>query len=431
MRNLKKNLLVFLAACLIFSIFTVNVCANEDMLTLFDSEGLIKHNPYGGGDGGIAWQLMGPDSIENVEREYPISFINSSDRDSFYYVAGSNNVASSPVYENLVAFLDNDFVVEYELEYGDRNGGHISVALAYNYEYYIDAYISGDGTGDICIVTPSGEKSVMDSESILSSDSADNLLAAIYGKGKSVRFADSIMVSVRVTVNERKMPKRIDMYLNGCHVAYTAEGFEDEVNALTPESIDLNAGYPEDKLGNLVAIRATKDVDCNVNTLFTYAVNNESVSPSENSLEQYKYTYGNASYIPKTDDDEETSDVTTENITEEESADEYDTSDTSTGDATSEDGSLDDTSTDADENITDDSAVDSSSDVTDTENTEAVTDYEPEETTKRANKDEGDNEYDDGYSLDVIPTLCLVFGISCGAIIIIAIVILKLRTKKK
>lgn len=437
MRNFKKKLLVCLAACLILSLFTVSVCATEDKLPpmLFDTDEIIKYNPYGGGDGGIAWQLMGPDSIENVNREYPISFTNSSDRDTFYYVAGSNNVAISPVYENLVAFLDNDFVVEYELEYGARNGGHISVALAYNYEYYIDAYISGDGTGDICIVTPSGEKSVMDSESILSSKSADDLLVAIYGKGKSVRFADAIMVSVRVTVNENKMPKRIDMYLNGCHVAYTDEGFEDEVNALTPESVDANSGYPTDKLGNLVAIRVSEDADCDMNSLYLYAVDSENIAPNENSLEYYKHTYGNASYIPKVDED--TSDETTEDITENESADESveesDTSDILTSDGATDESTLNgETNTDAEEISTDEGDIEGGAETTDIDATDDATDAESEETTTGAKKnDKNYDDDDDGYELDVIPTLCLVFGIASGALVVIAIVILKLRTKKK
>ena len=428
MRNFKKKLLVCLAACLVLSLFTVGVCATEDKLPpmLFDTDELIKYNPYGGGDGGIAWQLMGPDSIENVKREYPISFTNSADKDSFYYVAGSNNVANSPVYENLVAFLDNDFVVEYELEYGNSNGGHVSVSLAYNYEYYIDAYIAGDGVGDICIVTPNGEKSVMDSESILSPESADDLLGAIYGKGKSVRFADAIMVSVRVTVNDKKMPKRIDMYLNGCHVAYTDEGFEDEVNALTPESIDVNSGYPTDKLGNLVAIRATKGADCNMNSLFLYAVDGEQTAPIEDSLEYYKYTYGNASYIPKVEEDEETSDETVEDITDEES----DTSDIATSEDITEDGTSCGDVTGAEENSTEETYE--GSDATDIESAEDSTNAESEETTAGANKNnKDDDDDDDGYTLDVIPTLCLVFGIASGALVVMAIVILKLRTKKK
>ncbi len=441
MRNFTRKLIISLVACLILSLTVTGVYATETAdITLFDKVGdYVKYNPYNGGDAGMAWHLAGPDATENVQREYPISFTNNNTAEATYYVAGSNNISALSQFESLIAFLENDYVVEYELEYEKNSEGYISVVFAYNYGYYIDAYISCNGMGDICIVTPNGVKSVMDSDSILSAYSADNLIAAVYGKGKSVRFADKIMVSIRVTSNDNGMPKKIDMYLNGCHVASTSESFEAEVASLTPEyPLNVSEGFPKDKLGNIIAIKAGAGVDCDINSLRLYTVDSDDTTPSVEGLTHYKYTYRNDSYTPDVSEDT-TDEATTEEITEEIIEDT--TVSETTDDVTCEEVSSDEVTVD------DEGTVESSESVTTNEvdepyngdvlpsgtqsssetETEAETETESvsEEVTSKAPVSY------EGKVLDVVPTLCLVFGISGAALIVIAIVILKLRTKKK
>lgn len=459
MRNFTKKLLVSLVVCLILSLCATGVYATEEKtdITLFDrAYDYVKYNPYGGGDAGMAWNLLGPDAIENVHREYPISFTNNSEVDSaYYYVAGSNNISALAQFESLIAFLENDYVVEYELEYDRTSEGYISVVVAYNYSYYIDAYISCDGTGDICIVTGDGAKSVMDVESILSSESADNLISAVYGNGKSVRFAEKIMVSVRVTSNDNGMPEKIDMYLNGCHVASTNESFSDEVASLTPEyPLDATKGFPEDKLGNIIAIKAGAGVDCNLNSLCLYTVDSNNTTPSSEGLTYYKYTYRNDSYTPDISEDT-TEEATTEEITTEEITSEDTTADETTENLTSDevvtDATVDEVSSDeiteGEESVVESTESATTSKVVDEPNngdvlptvTESASETETETEAESGSEEESVSEevttkapvsYE-GKVLDVVPTLCLVFGISGVALIVIAIVILKLRVKKK
>ena len=408
MKGFKKKLLISLVACLLLSLTAVGAFATEDTppITLFDMNGdYVKYNPFGGGESTESWHLIGADSILNGDdRTYPISFKNGTYRDSYYYVAGSNGIENSTLFENLTSFYENDFAIEYELKYNADSTGYVSVAIAYNYESYIDAYISCDGTGDIRIVSPEGTSSVLDSGSILSISDSSNLIRAIYGNGKSVKLMDTIMVSLRVTVNENKVPKKIDMYLNGCLVAETDGSFEDKVEALTPEyTLGDSKEFPYGKLGHIIALKATAGVDCSVNSLALYSVKSENASTNDGGAKHYADTYGNASYKPK---DEEPDSITGEEST---SIGEN-TSDGVTGDSFAEDTVI--------ENET--FEVESGDDVNET-STE-------EETTKK-NKTHKDDEIE--YFLDVIPTLCLIFGISGGAIIVIAIVILKSRTRKK
>ena len=455
MRNFTKKIIISLVACLILSLAVTGVYATQDLadITLFENEyGYIKYNPYNGGDAGMSWKLMGPDATENVQREYPISFTNSSEVEStYYYVAGSNNIASTSQYESLVAFLKNDYVVEYELEYERDSEGYISVVVAYNYGYYIDAYISCDGTGDICIVTQNDTKSVMDSESILSPESSDDLIAAVYGRGKSVRFVDEIMVSVRITSNDNGMPEKIDVYLNGCHVASTNESFSDEVAALAPTyPLNSTEGFPADKLGNIVAIKAGAGVDCDINSLRLYTVDGDNVAPTAEGLSYYKYTYRNDSYTPDVSEDT-TEEITTEEITAEETVVEDTTVSEITDGVTTDSATLTEESSDEiteseessvepAESATTSKAVDEpyNGDVLPSK-TESASETETETEAESSSEEESVSEevttkapvsYE-GKVLDVVPTLCLVFGISGVALIVIAIVILKSRTKKK
>ena len=400
MKVFTKKLFVAVVACLILSIAITGAYATEDseIPTLFETEQFIKENPFNSSTNNEAWHLIGPNSILNSEKTYPILLKNSTDKDSFYYVAGSNNIESPTLFEGLVDFLQNDFAIEYEVKYNRESEGHVSVTIAYNYKYYIDAYISGDGTGDICIVTPDETVSVLHSDSIISAENSDALIEAIYGKGKSVRFADTIMVTIRVSVDENNMPKKVYMYLNGCLVGETNDSFEENVAALTPEyKLGEDSEFPSDKLGNIVALRATAGVDCSVNSLYVYSVENENYTPDSNVLKYYASHYGNASYKPEENPDE---DITTEENTTE---------------SVSQETTLAET-----EVVTEESEIESS-----IEDEETTT--EEQTTRKKTNRDDDE----DDYYIDVISTLCIVFGVSGGALIIIAIVILKLRTKKK
>lgn len=418
MKKLINISLIILAISIILS-GALSVFATEDTPTqeadLFDKEGeYIKYDPFENPKG--SWHIMGPKAVKNEgsETPYPIIVDNSTgDADSFYYVAGSNNMRDLAAEPTLIKYLENDFVVEYKVKYGlgDTNG-HISLALAYNYNrnFHIDAYIANDATGDIAIVTDKGATSVLSDDSILDPESADELMEAIYGKGKATRFADPLMVSLRVTVNENKMPVKIYMYLNGCLVAETNEEFESLVDEITPEyEISAYGEFPLYKLGNIIAIKSSVGSVGEINKIKAYPVNNENFTPNGFAAKDYADKYGNESFDPSMYPELE--DNSTEQSTEENTESNTESSnDTGSSEVGGEDATTE--------------VMDTTVEFESGDTTEASSE---EETTKR-NRHEDD---EDEYLIDVISTMCLILGCASAAIIIAAVVILKLRTKEK
>lgn len=397
-------ILTVLTLSLVFSISS-NVFAKEDLL-LFDKTGdYIRKDPF------VdiptqSWLLVGKNVIENSsDKQYPIVIKNSTKENSTYYVAGSNSLdwlANKPEY---IDYLKNDFVFEYEIDYETDSNGHISLVLAYNYSYYVDAYVDSNGLGDIKIVADKSETSYIKEESILSPTSNTELINAIFGKGKGAVMRDKMMVSVRVSVNENKMPSKLYMYLNGCLVAETNDEFTNKVNELTPV-YEMVAGnkFPENTLGNMVAIMATESAHGSIGGVSVYPVDNENFTPNGSCGLYYKDTYGNASYNP--DDFSSIEDTTTP-------PDSSETESSTEGDSVSETVSSD---------VIDDT-------VSETENESYIEDTVSEENTTKRRVDIDDEE--DTQSMDVVRTLCLVLGVASVFMIVLALVILKIRTNKK
>ena len=419
MKKIINISIVILAISIIVS-GALNVFATEDMpydkendkVTLFEKQGdYIKEDPFKNTTPHGSWNLLGNgDVITNTEDKYPISISNTINKDVFYYIAGSNSLKDLASSTDPIKFLENDFVFEYVLDYDNNSDGHISLVLAYNYSYYVDAYISSQGTGDIAIITNNNSQSYLSDNSILNTENADALIKAIYGNNKSAVLRDKMIVSVRVTVDENKMPKKICMYLNGCFVAETNEAFAQRVSELTPEYvIDAEAKFPTDKLGNIIALKSTGGSIGEIGSVTVYSVDNDNYTPSGKSAMYYDEIYGNASFNP-----EDYPDLEIE--TEDESQDE---TEESSEDKTNSSSGTEEASTDAYE----------SGEEQETDSGEESTDEISEETTKKNRGDKDDDE--DEYYLDVIPTLCLVFGGASLGIIIIALVILKLRTRNK
>lgn len=413
MKKIINLMLVSLIACIVFSAVAVSISATQSEsldVTFFDMDGdYIRQNPFGGQNVDESWLLMGKNVITNGDdKTYPISISNTFATDSFYYVAGSNNLKEISLEPELISFLENDFVIEYELKYDLNSNGHISVVAAYNYNgYYVDAYISSDGTGDIALVERGVATSMLDENSVIDPENPNALLEKLYGaiSGKSTRFADSIMVSVRISVNEYKMPKKIYMYVNGCLVAQTAADFEEKVALLTPEyEISADNDFPADKLGNIIAIKSSSGSACKINSVKAYPVDNENYTPNGVCAKYYRDVYGNISYNPS--DYSKIEEDTTDGITSD--------SDDVTGEI--------DTGDVENQETTDNSSIVETEEMSDQNITE-------EQTTKKHR----DDRYDDPEEppLDVISTLCVIFAGISGAIVIIALVILKTRVKNK
>lgn len=420
MKKLINVSLIILAISIILS-SALSVFATveipEDEVNIFDKEGedYIAYDPFENKKG--SWHIMGPRAVKNEgsENPYPIIIDNrEGNADSFYYVAGSNNMRDLTDDPELIKYLENDFVVEYEVKYGLSDiSGHISLALAYNYHknFHIDAYVANDGTGDIAIVTDKGATSVLSDNSILDPESADKLIEAIYGKGKATRFADPFMISLRVTVNENKMPVKIYMYINGCLIAETNEEFAAKVNEITPEyTISADGEFPTNTLGNIIAIKSSVGSVGEINKAKAYTVSNQNYTPNGFSAKDYADKYGNESFDPSMypELEENSTEQSTEEITE---------SNTESSDNT---GSYEVGGDDATTEATDTTVESESCDTTEASG--------EEETTKRNRHDDDD---EDEYLIDVISTVCLILGCASAAIIVAAVVILKLRTKEK
>ena len=404
-----KKLINIFTAILTLSLImlcAVNALATEDSpapdINLFDRQGdYVRQNPFGKDEIHKSWHLNGKNVITNSDTDYPISISNKTGEDSFYYVAGSNSISDLADDETPIRFLENDFTFEYEVTYAHESDGHISLVMAYNYSYYVDAYISSNGTGDISIVTPSGAVSYMDSESILDTQNPDELLRAIYGRGKSAVLRDKMIISVRVSVDENKMPEKIHMYLNGCLVAETNGEFALKVKELTPEyTIEYGNTFPEDTLGNIIAIKSSDGSVGQIGSTCVYSVDNDDYTPDGHAAKHYSQYYGNESF------DESMYPELEENSTEE---------------------SAPESSESATEDATEESTESSSSDTTEVIDELESNDSTEEHATKRNRyEDDEDEEY-----LDVISTMCLILGCASAAIILAAVVILKLRTKEK
>lgn len=408
-RLLKAVPAVILALMLVCTAITAISASDSDIPTLFERNGeYIAKDPV---NTNKSWHLAGKD--KNVIKfsdsgRYPLTVKNNTGSPSYFYISGSNSIEwllDAPEY---IDYLKNDFVIEYEITHDASSSGYISLVLAYNYKYYVDAYVNPDGTGDISLVLDGKAHSVMDEASILSATSSEKLTEALYGKGKSADLSQTTMVSLRVTVNEDRMPSKILMYINGCLVAYTDENMADLTAQNTPHySIYEGSIFPSDKLGNMIAIKCTDGVSAQLSSLRIYSVDRDNVTPDLEGALFYADKYGNASFDPSDYGVDDTTDAT-------------DATDTTESESTGD--TLDDTDT-----------------ADDISESTYITEYESESLiltdTAVSPDDEGQGGTPDADGADddgnMILYLCLTLGALCVSTLLAAVIALKMRTEKQ
>lgn len=415
MKRLFKAIPVFILALMLAATELTSIFAsNADIPTLYKRSGeYIVKDPV---NTNKSWHLAGKDKnvIQfNGSGGYPLTVKNSTGSPSYFYIAGSNSIEwllDAPEY---IDYLKNDFVIEYELTHDEVSSGYVSLVLAYNYKYYVDAYITPDGTGDISLVLDGKAHSVMDEASILSPTSSKELTEALYGKGKSAALSQTVAVSLRVTVNEDRMPSKILMYINGCLVAYTDGDMTELVRQNTPQySIYEGSTFPTDKLGNVIAIKCADGASAQLSSIRIYGVDRNNNTPELDGALYYADKYGNSSFDPSDYEVEDTTDTT-------DTADTTDTTDTTESEDTSD--TL--TGTDTADISESTSAVASES------NTVVSTDEDISE----GGEDRSDNDDLDGTGSggSMILYLCLTLGALCVVTLISAAIALKMRTEKQ
>ena len=299
---MKKRIFAIACACVLaLNIFSVCATASEgaDILyTLFSMDGgFITEDPvYMGGESGKPWLLIGEDVFMTDNGGYPAEFNNGSGKDSFYYMAGSNSIEWLTQSASYNDQLCRDYVFEYVIDYGNTDGAYVSLALAYNYGHYIDVYVTPDGRGDIAIVRGDKSSSMLDSKSILNQNYPDALISALAVEGESL--PEKLCISVKVSIDANRMPRRIDVYINGLYAATTGAGFSESVDNLTPVYDESVGTFPSEKLGNIVALRFTNGAVGKIDKIQLYTVGANSNLRVE-IQEYYASSYGNASFETK------------------------------------------------------------------------------------------------------------------------------------
>ena len=328
--------LVFLQ---IFSSTAVAADVDDSENRLFVMEGseYIKRNPYDSNAKTSAPLLVfGKDKVVTKNEEsanyYPLSINNTSDKNAYYYIAGSNNIELLMQVPQLIDYLKNDYVIEYDISYDSKSSGHVSLLINYNYSYYIDAYVSANGTGDILVCDGKiGEyKSIIADGSILDTTNPEGLLSAIYGDKNSDKT--SFNVALRVSTGKGGMPEKMDIYVNGLKVASADAGkLKAVAQSYTPEyEIAEGKLFPQNAMGNIIALKCEGNSHAKLDNVRVYSTDKNAPQPLDSSVKIYAERYGNTSYTPvppsDTDDSkqEDTSvnedDSTSENDTEEETA---------------------------------------------------------------------------------------------------------------
>ncbi len=295
---MKKRLFCLICALLIVtSAFGITAAAEntdgaDKIYTLFDMcGGFIVENPIDtSGTTNKPWLLIGKDVFMTDNGGYPAEFDNPNDNPSFYHIAGSNRGDQS--YNDC---LKNDFVVEYVVDYDESAHGSVSIAIAYNYEYYIEAYVSADGSGDIVIVAGENRVSMLDGKSLLDSESGAALVSALCGEGGEI--PERLAISIKVSVGEDGMPDEVDIYVNGLLAGNTGVSFAESVDNLAPEyKPEDNGVIPQNKLGNIIALKISEGARGSINSIFVYATDENATSPNADAQKYYAEVYGNASY---------------------------------------------------------------------------------------------------------------------------------------
>ncbi len=296
---MRKRIIWFICACLIVISFCSLTAAAENasgagrIYTLFNMSGGFIENPiYTSEEIGKPWLLVGKDVFMTDDGGYPASFDNIYSKSSFYYMAGSNS--GWPCGDvNCFDHLNCDYVVEYVVSYDENANGCVSMAIAYNYDYYIEVYVSPDGRGDISVIAGESSISALDVESLLDPDDPSGLIFALSGDGNP---PDRFAVSIKVSADENKMPEKIEIYVNGLLAGETNASFSESVENLTPQSEQVeNGAFPKDKLGNIVALKISPEATGNINNIYIYWLG-DNTEPNADAQAYYAEIYGNASY---------------------------------------------------------------------------------------------------------------------------------------
>lgn len=306
---MKRLFCFFCALVLTVSIMGVAVNADDNtggadkIYTLFSMDGgFIVENPYDRSQAtGNPWLMVGADVFMAESNDYPARFNNEGDKASFYYVVGSNSLEwLRGSYKDC---LSDDYVFEMVLDYDEESEGYAAVTFAYNHEKYIEVYIAPDGRGDIAIDIGEHDISMLDAKSILNREDPSKLIMAL--SGEDGKLPERLAVSVKVTLNDERMPDKIDVYVNGLFVATTGAGFAESVRNLTPK-YDMVADdiFPKDKLGNIVALKFDCGARGEILSAFVYSLDMSNKEPLNDSVKYYSEIYGNSSFVEKTENEE-------------------------------------------------------------------------------------------------------------------------------
>ena len=311
---MNKRLLAFVCAMLtVMSLMTISVFATETdgadkIHTLFGvNGGFIVENPVDtSGTTGNPWLLIGKDVFMTDGGNYPAAFNNDGDKASFYYTVGSNSEQwLQGLYKDCLA---EDFVIETTINYSEDSSGYVAVALAYNYDRYIEVYVSPDGRGDIAIDIGDSYISMLDGSAILDRNDPTALITALGGESRAL--PKTLTLSIKVTLDENRMPRKIDVYVNGLFVGTTGAGFPESVENLTPKyDSTLGGAFPKDKLGNIVALKFTSGAEGEIIRTVVYTLDKANPEPLTESQRVYAETFGNASFSEETE-------AVTEHVTE-------------------------------------------------------------------------------------------------------------------
>ena len=296
---MKKRIFAIACICILaLNVLCVSASANdgEDIVyTLFPmySDFVTEDPVYMGSESGKPWLLIGEDVFMTDNGGYPAEFNNGSGKTSFYYMAGSNSIEWLMQSASYNDKLCSDYVFEYVIDYDEECEAYVSLALAYNYGYYVEVYVTPDGRGDIAIVRGESSISMLDSKGVLNKNSPDALISELAGEGNDL--PDKLCISVKVDIDSNRMPKRIDVYINGLYVATTGAGFYESVDNLTPVYDESLGAFPTDKLGNIIALGFTSGAVGKIDKIQFYTVEDNS-SPRASVQSYYAETYGNASF---------------------------------------------------------------------------------------------------------------------------------------
>ncbi len=308
MKRLAAFLLVFVLLTGILLGTSAYASDSEELYNLYDKSenSYVAIYPFTNAYNSSIPLVLSGDTAEPVKwsasDEYIFVCNVDGSTDAQYYVCGTNNADYLKNHYELISYLDGKYVVEYELSYKTEQD-HASVLVNYNYNYYIDAYINPDGTGGIDVVIYQDNMvkriSVMsEGDQPLSADKGEDLLTYLFGLDTNYSLVGKrAAVTLCITPGEDKLPRKIEMYVNGTKVA-TDNGKLDEIFTTTLAEYVPNMPQGEeqtlaDGFGYMCALNCMVGVSSEIGNVRVY----KTVSECENASSVIKYAqlYGNRS----------------------------------------------------------------------------------------------------------------------------------------